>query len=147
MVTRYGMSDALGPIQFGSENDEVFIGRDWGHTRNYSEDVAQLIDKEIKRIVEQGYERALKILGENMDIMHKTVNLLLEKEKITGGEFRGLFPEGTLPEKDRTDAMQKTIIAPDGEEPVEAAEDAPYEGEAMGKAEQAQGAEALDTSV
>ncbi|MCL2703970.1 MAG: ATP-dependent zinc metalloprotease FtsH [Defluviitaleaceae bacterium] len=113
MVTRYGMSDKLGPIQFGSDSEEVFIGRDWGHARNYSEDVAQLIDKEIKRIVEQGYESALEILTKHMDIMHKTAELLLEKEKVTGVEFRTLFPEGVLTEKDRTDAMAKVIVAPE----------------------------------
>jgi cell division protease FtsH len=115
MVTRYGMSEALGPIQFGSESEEVFIGRDWGHTRNYSEDVARLIDEEIKRIVEQGYERALKVIHANMDIMHKTVDLLLEKEKITGHEFRSLFPEGVLTAKDRTDAMARAVVVPDEE--------------------------------
>ena len=112
MVTRYGMSEALGPIQLGSENEEVFIGRDWGHARNYSEDVAQLIDKEIKRIVENGYQTALRILGEQMGIMHNVVELLIAKEKITGDEFRALFPPGVLVPKDRSDAMNPASVAP-----------------------------------
>jgi cell division protease FtsH len=132
MVTRYGMSDELGPIQFGGENEEVFIGRDWGHTRNYSENVAQIIDREIKRIVEFGYEKALKVIKEHMGIMHSTVELLLKKEKITGAEFRGLFPEGILPKKDRTDAMARAIVAPEENfpppEPVSAPEPNPEPG-------------------
>ncbi|MCL2406772.1 MAG: ATP-dependent zinc metalloprotease FtsH [Defluviitaleaceae bacterium] len=113
MVMRYGMSDAIGPIQLGGEAEEVFIGRDWGQTRNFSENMAQLIDTEIKRIVEDGYQRAMAVLTDCMDIMHTTVDLLLKKEKITGAEFRALFPEGRLVKKDRTDAMSKNVVAPE----------------------------------
>ncbi|MDR1703236.1 MAG: ATP-dependent zinc metalloprotease FtsH [Clostridiales bacterium] len=109
MVTRFGMSDELGPIQFGGDNEEVFIGRDWGHARNYSEDIATVIDREIKGLASGGYERALKVISENMDTLHKTVKLLMEKEKIMGDEFRSLFPEGVLPEKERKDAMAATV--------------------------------------
>ena len=112
MVTRYGMSEALGPIQLGGDNEEVFIGRDWGHSRNYSENVAQQVDNEIKRIVEQGYQTALRVLTEQMEIMHRTVDLLIRKEKVTGDEFRDLFPPGVLVSKDRTDAMAKNIVSP-----------------------------------
>lgn len=99
MVVKYGMSDVIGPIQFGSDSDEVFIGRDWGHTRNYGENIAGLIDSEIKRIVDSGYDEAKSILDENMDILHKTAELLIEKEKVTGAQFRSLFEakkNGTL---------------------------------------------------
>lgn len=100
MVTKFGMSDVIGPVQFGSDDDEVFIGRDWGgHTRNYGENIAGLIDSEIKRIVDTGYSEAKAILEENVDIMHKTAELLIEKEKITGAQFRSLFEakkNGTL---------------------------------------------------
>lgn len=91
MVTQYGMSDILGPIQFGDDSNEVFIGRDWGHTRNYSEAVATTIDEEVKRIVTKGYNEALQILKDNMEVLHASAKLLVEKEKVTGEEFRQLF--------------------------------------------------------
>ncbi len=91
MVVKYGMSDLLGPIQFGSDNDEVFIGRDWGHTRNYGDEIAGLIDSEIKRIVDESYRKALTMLEENIDILHKTSELLIEHEKISGSQFKALF--------------------------------------------------------
>ena len=91
MVTKYGMSPALGPIQFGDDSNEVFIGRDWGHTRNYGEEVATTIDKEVNRIVTSAYQAALRILKENMEVLHASSKLLVEKEKITGEEFRTLF--------------------------------------------------------
>nr|WP_275552247.1 ATP-dependent zinc metalloprotease FtsH [Anaerotignum lactatifermentans] len=91
MVTQYGMSDILGPIQFGDDSNEVFIGRDWGHTRNYSEAVATTIDEEVKRIVTKGYNEALQILRDNMEVLHASAKLLVEKEKVTGEEFRQLF--------------------------------------------------------
>lgn len=70
MVTRYGMSEILGPIQFGEDSNEVFIGRDWGHTRNYGEAVATTIDEEVKRIVMGAYNEAIRILQENMEVLH-----------------------------------------------------------------------------
>jgi len=99
MVTKYGMSDLLGPIQFGDSNDEVFIGRDLAHTKNYGEQVATTIDNEINRIVTHAYSEAERMLTENTDVMHAAVALLLEKEKITGDEFRALFTT-PLPGKD-----------------------------------------------
>ncbi len=91
MVTRYGMSEILGPIQFGEDSNEVFIGRDWGHTRNYGEAVATTIDEEVKRIVMGAYNEAICILQENMEVLHASAKLLVEKEKVTGDEFRKLF--------------------------------------------------------
>lgn len=91
MVTQYGMSDILGPIQFGNDNDDVFIGRDLKHTRNYGENVASTIDSEVKRIVTTAYNEALRILRENMEVLHASAKLLVEKEKLTGEEFRELF--------------------------------------------------------
>ena len=91
MVTQYGMSEILGPIQFGEDSNEVFIGRDWGHTRNYGEAVATTIDEEVKRIVTEAYDEALRILQENMEVLHAAAKLLVEKEKVTGDEFRTLF--------------------------------------------------------
>lgn len=93
MVTKYGMSELLGPIQFGGDNDEVFIGRDWGHARNYGEGVAATIDQEVNRIVTDAYREAKRLLQENMEMLHATAKLLVEKEKVTGEEFRALFDQ------------------------------------------------------
>ncbi len=91
MVVKYGMSEALGTRSFASSNDEVFIGRDFGHTQNYSEDIAAKIDAEIKRIIDECYARCKEILKEQADKVEATVALLLEKEKINDDEFNALF--------------------------------------------------------
>lgn len=91
MVTQYGMSDILGPIQFGEESNEVFIGRDWGQARNYSEAIATTIDKEVNRIITEAYEEAIRLLGENIEVLHAAAKLLVDKEKVTGEDFRTLF--------------------------------------------------------
>ncbi len=93
MVVKYGMSDTLGTRSFGSSNDEVFIGRDFGHTKDYSEDVASKIDAEIKRIIDDCYTRCSDILSENSDKVKATAELLLEKEKVDADEFEALFGE------------------------------------------------------
>ncbi len=87
MVTRWGLSDELGPVAYGSDSDEVFIGRDYGHVRDYSEEVAARIDTEVRRIVEEGYERALVILSENREQLDALANFLLEYEKVNEQEF------------------------------------------------------------
>ena len=99
MVMKFGMSDTLGPIQFGNNNEEVFLGRDIANTRNYGEQVASLIDNEIKRIVEDGYNEAVRILEAHTEVMHKIVDLLMVKERVSGEEVRALFPIGVLPVK------------------------------------------------
>ena len=98
MVTKYGMS-SLGPILYGDENQEVFLGRDFAQARNYSEAVATDIDNEIKRIIESAYETAKELINKHIDVLHKMAELLLEKEKVTGEEIRALFPEGVLTKK------------------------------------------------
>ncbi len=92
MVTRYGMSDKLGPMVFGTDNSEVFLGKDFAHTRDYSESVAALIDEEISSIIDNAYKICQKLLSENMDKLHLVAEVLLEKEKIDGDEFITLFP-------------------------------------------------------
>lgn len=87
MVMEYGMSDLLGPISFGSDHNEVFLGRDLGRNRNFSEQIASEIDTEVRRFVDEAYEKAHKILNENMTKLHGTAQALLEKEKIDGEEF------------------------------------------------------------
>ena len=91
MVTKYGMSENIGLINYGTDDDEVFIGRDLAHTRGYSESVASRIDAEIKRIVDECYAKAREIIRENEDVLHRCAKLLLEKEKISRDEFEALF--------------------------------------------------------
>lgn len=93
MVTKYGMSDVLGPITFGDSNDEVFLGRGFAHSRTYSDEVAREIDEEIKSIIQKAYNRAESILREHIEKLHRVAQLLLEKEKIDGEEFNAIFEE------------------------------------------------------
>ena len=105
MVTRYGMSDSLGPMQFGDDSNEVFIGRDLAHARNYGENVATQIDLEIKRIIDDSYNEALCLVEDNMEVIEKIVAKLIEHERITGTEIRKMFPEGVLKNKVREGMM------------------------------------------
>ncbi|WP_052169935.1 ATP-dependent zinc metalloprotease FtsH [Pseudobutyrivibrio ruminis] len=91
MVTKYGFSKNIGMIHYGDDDEEVFIGRDLAHTKGFSEATAKAIDDEVKRIIDECYEKAVKILRENEQILHKCANLLLEKEKIGRSEFEALF--------------------------------------------------------
>jgi len=91
MVTEYGMSERLGPMTFGTKSEEVFLGRDLGRTRNYSEEVAAEIDREIKRIIEEAYKRAESLLKGNIDKLHRVAKALIEKEKLNGEEFEKVF--------------------------------------------------------
>ncbi len=90
MVTQYGMSDAIGPVCYDS-NEEVFLGRDFGHAKNYSEKIASAIDDEIERIINEQYKKATAILNENSEMLEKTAALLLEKETVNEDEFEALF--------------------------------------------------------
>ena len=91
MVTKYGMSENVGLINYDNEDDEVFIGRDLAHTRAYGENIAGVIDQEIKRIIDECYQKSRNILMEHEKILHKCADLLLEKEKISRDEFEALF--------------------------------------------------------
>ena len=91
MVTEYGMSEKVGMINYGSDENEVFIGRDLAHARSYGESVATAIDSEVKRIIDECYEKAKKIILEHENVLHKCCELLLEKEKISQDEFEALF--------------------------------------------------------
>ena len=111
MVTKYGFSKKLGTVVYGSDNDEVFLGKDYGHTRNYSESVAAQIDEEVKLIIEKAYSDCAEILKNNMDKLHFLAKYLLKFEKIDGTEFekimKGLVSESILDdnaieEKDET---------------------------------------------
>lgn len=93
MVTQYGMSDRIGTITLGQGQEEVFLGRDLAHAKEYSEETAAVIDEETKRIVDTGYNRAKQILSDNIDKLHKVAGILLEKEKIEADEFEAIFNE------------------------------------------------------
>ena len=100
MVTKYGMSSRIGMVAYGDDQNEVFIGRDLAHARGYSEQVAATIDDEVHRIIEDCYTKAKQIISEHLDVLHKSSQLLLEREKIGREEFEALFPaqEEALPE-------------------------------------------------
>ena len=91
MVTQYGMSEKVGMVQYGGDEDEVFIGRDFGHTRNYAEETAALIDSEVKRIIDEAYQKAKELISQHEEVLHKCADLLIEKEKIGREEFEALF--------------------------------------------------------
>ena len=91
MVTKYGMSERVGTITFGADQEEVFLGRDLAHAKDYSEETAAIIDEEVKKIVDAGYERATNILKEHIDKLHAVAKVLMEKEKIDGDEFDKIF--------------------------------------------------------
>ena len=93
MVTKYGMSERIGTLTLGQGQEEVFLGRDFAHAREYSEETAAIIDEETKKIVDKGYNRASKILSDHIDKLHQVAGVLLEKEKIEADEFAAIFSE------------------------------------------------------
>ncbi|MFQ7310622.1 MAG: ATP-dependent zinc metalloprotease FtsH [Sellimonas sp.] len=98
MVTKFGMSREVGLINYDSDSEEVFIGRDLAHTRGYGEEVAGKIDREVKRIIDECYDKAKAMITEHIDVLHKCAELLLEKEKISREEFESLFEQNTQEE-------------------------------------------------
>jgi cell division protease FtsH len=91
MVTQYGMSETLGPIQYGRGNHQVFLGRDLGEERNYSEEIASKIDAEVRRIIESCYDRGRKLLGDNWDKVERMVASLLEYETVEAEEVKSIL--------------------------------------------------------
>lgn len=91
MVTHYGMSERLGPMTYGTDEEEVFVGRDMGRGRNYSEDVASAIDQEMRRLIDVAYHKAEKLIKENMEILHRLAEALLEKETLDAKDFESVF--------------------------------------------------------
>ncbi len=100
MVTKYGFSAEVGPINYDNDEDEVFIGRDLAHTRGYGEQVASTIDGEVKRIIQECYAKATALIKEHEDVLHKCAELLLEREKIGRTEFEALFGGDPIPQPD-----------------------------------------------
>ena len=93
MVTRYGMSDQIGLICYDDDDEEVFIGRDLAHTKSYSEGIAEKIDEEVKRIIDDAYAKAKAMITEHRSVLDACAALLLEKEKIGREEFEALFEQ------------------------------------------------------
>ena len=91
MVTQYGMSEKVGMIQYGGDENEVFIGRDLAHTKSYGNEVADTIDSEVKRIIDECYQKARDIIRQYDYVLHACADLLIEKEKISQSEFEALF--------------------------------------------------------
>ena len=110
MVTRYGMSEKLGPINFGSSNQEVFLGKDYSQTRNYSETIAALIDQEMDDIIRNAYSRTEKILSEHMDKLHTIAEILMVKEKIDGEDFKKLM-DGSITKEEFLGEVTKNTEA------------------------------------
>ena len=129
MVMKYGMSDKLGLINYETQDsEEVFLGRDLGHAKSYSEKTAGVIDKEVKRIVDECYEEARAVIMAHMDVLHKCAELLLEKERINRAEFEALFDEETgssaKDDQNKSDIVYGNVSQADDNE-----------GEAMAEAE------------
>ena len=93
MVTRYGMSENVGVICYDDDDEEVFIGRDLAHAKGHSELISGEIDREIRRIIDECYAKAKALILEHEEVLHKSAQLLLEKEKINRAEFEALFPK------------------------------------------------------
>ena len=91
MVTKYGMSARLGLVSYGNDSDEVFIGRDWGHTKSYSESVAADIDAEVRRIIEECHKKAKEIIARHTFVLEKCAKELITKEKLNRDEFEAIF--------------------------------------------------------
>ena len=105
MVTKYGMSENIGVINYNSDDDEVFIGRDLAHAKSHSELISGEIDREVKSIIDDCYDKAKKIILEHMDVLHGCAKLLLEKEKIGRDEFEALFAEEQQKEAGSADTV------------------------------------------
>ena len=121
MVTKYGMSDKLGPITYGSDDSNPFLGKEMGHISNYSEQTASEIDEEIQSIISTAYEKTEKILKDHMEELHRLAGVLYEKEKVDGMEFQQVM-DGTLLPSGAIPTMPQDIQRP---EALPQAEEAP----------------------
>jgi cell division protease FtsH len=128
MVCEWGMSDKLGPLAFGEKEGEVFLGRDFGHVKNYSEATAITIDEEIQRIVEENYARTREILTEHKDALIEVAEALLERENMDGSEIREMIfgPEEESPAEESQEEESQEEVKPEevkSEKSAEVADD------------------------
>lgn len=144
MVTKYGMSEKLGPIAFGKDNDEVFIGKDYNHVRNYSEAVASMIDKEVESIILAAYKRTEEILRAHLDKLHAVAAALVEREKIDAEEFNLLMEGKELPPMKKSEPPKTEKAETADGEPV--AKDAEADSAEAPNGEAAEPTEAPDTA-
>ena len=120
MVTKYGMSEEMGPVEYGENQEEVFLGRSVTQTQSVSEEVAQKIDKEIRRLVDEGYNKAREILTEKIDDLHKIAKALMTYETLTGEEIENIINKNIYPtdkenlqvEEDKGSAMGALGLKP-----------------------------------
>ena len=110
MVCRYGFSEKLGPMIYGSDQEEVFLGRDLGHARDYSEEVAGQIDEEARRFIDEGYNKAISLLEEHMDQLHALAEFLMKYEKIDGDLFADVM-SGVLSFGEAAERAEKDLAA------------------------------------
>jgi cell division protease FtsH len=107
MVTRYGFSEKLGPVVYGHNESEPFLGRDFSSTPNYSDEVAAEIDEEIRAFIEEGYDKAEDILSTHMDQLHRIAQYLIKFEKVDGPDFEKLMKGETLPNEEDSDSTPR----------------------------------------
>ena len=119
MIMRYGFSEKLGPIVYGHDEDEIFLGRDFNNTPSYSENVAAEIDAEIREIVDTAYERARDILTEHMDQLHQVAHFLFEHERMEEDEFAAMMRGEPLPVKPEAEESSENPAPPQTSEPEE----------------------------
>ena len=139
MVTRYGFSERLGPVVYGTDQAQTFLGRDLGQGKGYSEAIATEIDSEVRDIVEDGYETARRILTEHMPELHKLAKYLMEREKISGDEFKIIMEGGELPPLEEPEAAPKAAEVPAAPEAEADGENAPQEPAAPETAQEQHG--------
>ncbi len=139
MVTRYGFSERLGPVVYGTDQAQTFLGRDLGQGKGYSEAIATEIDSEVRDIVEDGYETARRILTEHMPELHKLAKYLMEREKISGDEFKIIMEGGELPPLEEPEAAPKAAEVPAAPEAEADGENAPQESAAPETAQEQPG--------
>jgi cell division protease FtsH len=114
MVTRWGMSDVLGPLQYAEADEEVFLGYSMNRSRQMSNETAVMIDQEIKRIVEGGHSKATKLLKKHIKQLHALAEALLEYETLSGDEIKALLDDGTKPDRSGTGRPQAVTLRPGG---------------------------------
>jgi cell division protease FtsH len=122
MVTKYGMSEEMGPIEYGENQEEVFLGRSVTQTQSVSEEVAQKIDKEIRKLIDEGYNQATKILTEKIDDLHKIAKALITYETLTGEEIeniinKNIYPKDKIAEKPEENDDQSSALGAMGLKP------------------------------
>ncbi len=119
MVSKYGMSETIGPVVYSDENNEVFLGKDYGHVNNYSEATSAKIDNEIEKMMRNAYEQTEKILRDHYDKLVLVAETLIEREKITGEEFKSLMENGQLPVQEEVIIEEQEKVFTSNDETVE----------------------------